>query len=205
MRSSSKRRVAVVSARQTPSCKPKPMWPLLGIAVVVAGFASRLNGLLVVAAAVIVTGLAAGLDLIAVISAFGKAFNANRYIGVVWLLLPAIGALERAGLRERARAVTMVRPLIAPIAEAAAETRLGPISQETRERIRAHAADADNVGPFFGEDIFVAVSSILLMNGFLGQNGIIVQPLQLSHWAIPTAVFAFAIHATRQLLFDRRL
>ena len=91
------------------------------------------------------------------------------------------------------------------MAEAAAETRLGPISQETRERIRAHAAAADNVGPFFGEDIFVAVSSILLMKGFLEQNGIIVQPLQLSLWAIPTAVFAFAIHATRQFLFDRRL
>lgn len=216
------------------------MWPLLGIAVVVAGFALRLNGLLVVVAAAIVTGLAAGLDLIAVISAFGKAFNDNRYIGVVWLVLPAIGALERAGLRERARdliaamrvvtvfrilglylllrqmaaalgltsiggAATMVRPLIAPMAEAAAETRLGPISQETRERIRAHAAAADNVGPFFGEDIFVAVSSILLMKGFLEQNGIIVQPLQLSLWAIPTAIFAFAIHATRQLMFDRRL
>ena len=216
------------------------MWPLLGIAVAVTGFALRLNGLLAVAAAAIVTGLAAGLDLIAVIAAFGKAFNDNRYIGVVWLVLPAIGALERAGLRERARdliaamrvvtvfrilclylllrqigaalgltsiggAVTMVRPLIAPMAEAAAETRLGPISQETRERIRAHAAAADNVGPFFGEDIFVAVSSILLMKGFLEQNGIIVQPLQLSLWAIPTAVFAFAIHAIRQFLFDRRL
>jgi uncharacterized membrane protein len=216
------------------------MWPLLGIAVVVAGFALRLNGLLVVGTAAIVTGLAAGLDLIAVISAFGKAFNDNRYIGVVWLVLPVVGALERAGLRERARdliasmrvvtvfrilclylflrqvgaalgltsiggAATMVRPLVAPMAEAAAEARMGPISEETRERIRAQAAAADNVGPFFGEDIFVAVSSILLMKGFLEQNGIMVQPLQLSLWAIPTAVAAFIIHATRQFLFDRRL
>jgi uncharacterized membrane protein len=216
------------------------MWPLLGIAMAVLGFALRLNGLLVVAAAAIVTGLAADLDFVSVVSALGKAFNDNRYIGVVWLVLPAIGALERAGLRERARdliaglrmttvfrilclyllirqvaaalgltslggPVTMVRPLIAPMAEAAAEARLGPISEETRERIRAHAAAADNVGPFFGEDIFVAVSSILLMKGFLQQNGIVVEPLQLSLWAIPTAVAAFAIHATRQFLFDRRL
>jgi uncharacterized membrane protein len=216
------------------------MWPLLGIAMAVLGFALRLNGLLVVAAAAIVTGLAADLDFVSVVSAFGKAFNDNRYIGVVWLVLPTIGALERAGLRERARGliaglrmttvfrilclyllirqvaaalgltslggpVTMVRPLIAPMAEAAAEARLGPISEETRERIRAHAAAADNVGPFFGEDIFVAVSSILLMKGFLQQNGIVVEPLQLSLWAIPTAVAAFAIHATRQFLFDRRL
>jgi uncharacterized membrane protein len=216
------------------------MLPLLGVGVVVVGFVLRLNGLLVVAAAAIVTGLAAGLDLVAVIAAFGKAFNDNRYIGIVWLVLPAIGALERAGLRERARDLiaslravtvfrilclyllirqvgaalgltslggpaTMVRPLIAPMAEAAAEARLGPLSDETRERIRAHAAAADNVGPFFGEDIFVAVASILLIKGFLEQNGIVVEPLQLSLWAIPAAVAAFAIHATRQFLFDRRL
>jgi uncharacterized membrane protein len=43
------------------------------------------------------------------------------------------------------------------------------------------------------------------MKGFLEQNGIIVEPLQLSLWAIPTAVAAFAIHAMRQFLFDRRL
>ncbi len=76
---------------------------LVGVLVVVAGFAARINPLLVVAAAAIVTGLAGGLDLVAVISAFGKAFNDNRFISVAWLVLPVIGALERAGLQERAR------------------------------------------------------------------------------------------------------
>jgi uncharacterized membrane protein len=216
------------------------MWPLLGIVVVIAGFALRLNGLLVVAAAAIVTGLAGGLDLVAVISAFGKAFNDNRYVSLSWVVLPAIGALERAGLQERARdlivsvrVVTVfrllclyllvrqvgaalgllslggqastVRPLIAPMAEAAAEAKLGPLPTEIREKIRAHAAAADNVGPFFGEDIFVAIGSVLLMRGFLQQNGITVDPLQLSVWAIPTAVAAFIIHATRLYLFEKNL
>ena len=39
------------------------------------------------------------------IAAIGKAFNGNRYVTAVWILLPVIGLLERAGLRERARAV----------------------------------------------------------------------------------------------------
>src|SRR5258706_4062685 len=79
------------------------MLPLLGVAVVVLGFAARVNPLLVVMTAAIVSGLAGGLDLVGVLSAFGKAFNENRYISVVWLILPAIGALERAGLQQRVR------------------------------------------------------------------------------------------------------
>jgi uncharacterized membrane protein len=33
--------------------------------------------------------------------------------------------------------------------------------------------------------------------------GIRLEPLQLSVWAIPTAIAAFVIHGTRLLLFDR--
>src|SRR5262245_37907702 len=76
---------------------------LLGVLVIVLGFAVRLNPLLVVIAAGIITGLAGGLGLIEVISAFGRAFNENRYVSLVFMVLPVIGALERAGLQERAR------------------------------------------------------------------------------------------------------
>ena len=51
-------------------------WVLIGILVVVAGFALRLNPMLVVTAAAIVTGLIAGMDPVEVISTFGKAFIA---------------------------------------------------------------------------------------------------------------------------------
>jgi uncharacterized membrane protein len=99
----------------------------------------------------------------------------------------------------------MVRPLVAPMAEAAAETRWGELPERTRYRVRAHAAAADNIGLFFGEDIFIAIGSILLIRGFLDQNGIHVEPQSLAVWAIPTAVCAFVIHGTRLLLLDRSL
>ena len=216
------------------------MLVLCGVAVVVVGFALRINPLMVVIAAAVATGLSAGLDPIAVIAAFGKAFNDNRYVSIVWLVLPVIGVLERAGLQEHARrsisrikmATTgrllglyfllrqgtaalgltslggqaqMVRPLIAPMAEAAAEARLGELSAGIRETIRAHAAAVDNVAAFFGEDIFVAIGSILLIKGFLQQNEIFVEPLQLSLWAIPTALAALLIHGLRLWRLDRRL
>jgi len=96
------------------------MLVLSGVLVVILGFALRLNPLVVVAVAGFVTGIADGSTPIAVIEAFGRAFTENRYVGVVWLVLPVIGLLERAGLRERVqewitamRAITTARVLLA--------------------------------------------------------------------------------------------
>jgi uncharacterized membrane protein len=98
----------------------------------------------------------------------------------------------------------MVRPLIAPMAEGAAENSHGPMSERVRHRIRAHAAAVDNIALFFGEDIFIAIGSILLIKGFLEQNNVIVEPLDLALWAIPTAIAALIIHMTRLAFFDRK-
>jgi uncharacterized membrane protein len=216
------------------------LWPLLGIAVLVIGFAAGLNPLIVIVAAALTTGIAAGVPPLHLIAALGKAFNDSRYVSVIWLILPVIGLLEREGLQERARmliarvrAATVgrlliaylalrqvtaalgltslcgqaqtVRPLIAPMAEAAAEVKLGRISDRLRYLIRAYAASADNVGAFFGEDIFIAIASILLIKGFLQQSGFDIAPLRLSMWAIPTALMAFAIHGVRLWRLDARL
>ena len=79
------------------------------------------------------------------------------------------------------------------------------MSETEREEVKAWAAATDNVGLFFGEDIFLAIGSILLMKGLLEQYGIVVEPFQLSVWAIPTAIAAFAVHGFRLWLLDRRL
>ena len=99
----------------------------------------------------------------------------------------------------------MVRPLIAPMAESAAETQHGPLTNKARFRIRSMAAATDNIGMFFGEDIFLAIGSILLMKGFMEQQGIFLAPFELSVWAIPTAIFAFLIHGFRLWRQGRKL
>ena len=215
-------------------------WPLIGIAVLVLGLVLRINTLLAVLLAALASGIAGGLGLTGTLAALGKAFNDNRYVTLVWIVLPVIGLLERYGLQQRARMLIAdlrgatvarlliaylalrqglaalgltsvaghaqtVRPLVAPMAEAAAERDGGPIDPPTRERIRAFAAATDNVGLFFGEDIFLAIASILLIKGFLEQNGIIVTPFQLSVWAIPVAIAAFLIHGARLWWFGRGL
>jgi uncharacterized membrane protein len=109
------------------------------------------------------------------------------------------------GLTSIAGHAQSVRPMVAPMAEGAVEARTGPLSEDTRQATRAMASATDNIGLFFGEDIFIAIGSILLMVGFLAASGIVIEPLHLSMWAIPTALVAFVLHAGRLLLFDRKL
>lgn len=216
------------------------MWVLSGILIIILGFALRLNPMVVILAAAAATGIAAGLDLHTIVSAFGKAFNDARYVSIIWILLPVIGLLEANGLQERAREIVLrlkgatagrlllgylllrqlsaavgltsiaghaqtVRPLVAPMAEASAEAQSGEVNDALRDEVREWSAATDNVGLFFGEDIFLAIGSILLMKGVMEQYGIILEPFQLSVWAIPTAIAALLIHGYRLMRFDLRL
>jgi uncharacterized membrane protein len=213
---------------------------LAGILIVVAGFALRLNPMLVVTVAAIATGLIAGMGPVEVVSTFGKAFNDNRIIAIVWIVLPVIGLLERFGLQQRAAAVIRkmrnattgrllilylayrqitaavglhstaghpqtVRPLVAPMALAAAEKQHGELDEETAEKVKSYSAATDNVGLFFGEDIFFAIGSIVLIQQTLATYGYNLAPLELALWAIPTAIIAFIIHSSRLLMLDRTI
>jgi len=221
------------------------LWPLLGIAVVVAGFLLRANPVLVVIAACGVTGAAAAMPPVHILESLGTAFIKTRNLPLILLLpLAAIGLLERFGLKEyaqsaigRVRSATtgrlltvylfarelaaafgltslgghpnMVRPLVAPMAEAAAETAARQAGVELddalRQRIRAMSAATDNVGLFFGEDVFVAFGAIVLMQTILRAEGIEVDPLHIALWGIPTAVTAFIIHAWNLRRLDARI
>ncbi len=131
-----------------------------------------------------------------------RAATAGRII-LTYLALRQITAA--LGLTSLGGPAQMVRPIVAPMAEGAAESRLGALSERMRHLVRAYAASADNVGAFFGEDIFIAIASILLIKGFLAQSGYDIAPFRLSMWAIPTALLAFAIHGARLWRLDAKL
>lgn len=122
---------------------------------------------------------------------------------IVYLFLRQLSAA--LGLTSLGGHPQTVRPLLAPMAEAAVETRHGPLPEAERDRVRAMSAATDNVGLFFGEDIFLAFGAVLLMQGFFADHGIRLEPLQIALWGIPTAICAFLIHAFRVRRFERRL
>lgn len=216
------------------------MFVLIGVVLVVIGFALRLNALLVVTVAGIATALIGGLSPLEILNALGTGFASGRSVTILVILLPVIGLIERFGLQQQAkrligrlatltagrilfiylavRQVTialglpigghpqMVRPLIYPMAEGAAEGRYGHLDDKALDKIKGHAAGADNVGAFFAEDVFVAVGSILLITSFVdAQYGLRLEPIELALWAIPTAIIAFLVHGFRLLRLDRQL
>jgi uncharacterized membrane protein len=215
-------------------------WPLLGVAVIVLGFALRFNAVPVVVTAALVSGLLSGMSLPVLLTLLGRSFVSSRMLLLFVLTLPAIGLLERAGLREHAQrwmsrlhgltlarlligyllirqllatvgltgvagAAQTVRPLLAPMGEAAAGKILPSLDQADREELRAIAAATDNVGRFFGEDVFIALGAVLLIQGFYSQHGIELSPLSIALWALPTAIAAFVIQSVRVWLYQRRL
>ena len=131
-----------------------------------------------------------------------KRATAGRLLIIYMAFRQILAAL---GLTTVAGPAQTVRPLVAPMALAAAEKEHGELNEETAERVQAMSAATDNVGLFFGEDIFLAISSILLIQGVLAADGIQLTPFQLSVWAIPTAMCAFVIHGARLMLMDRKL
>jgi uncharacterized membrane protein len=112
-----------------------PEWfKLIGIVIVLVGFAFKFRTTLVVVTAALVTGLLAGLPLFSsegffqslpwltksgqegIINMLGRAFRDNRLITLFIITLPAIGLVERYGLQEqsavlirRVRAATVGR------------------------------------------------------------------------------------------------
>lgn len=217
------------------------LWPLLGVAVIIAGFILRFNPMLVVIVTAVVTAFAANFPVDKILATIGTGFIKTRNLPLIILLpLAVIGLLERHGLRQHAqnwistiksatvgrllivylgaRQLTaaigltslgghpqMVRPLLAPMAEGAAEARYGKLPDRIRHKLRAYAAATDNVGLFFGEDIFVAFGAIVLMTTFLREAGIDVEPIHVALWGLPTATCAFVIHAWRLRRLDRML
>ena len=123
--------------------------------------------------------------------------------GKLMIVYLAVRELSAAlGLTSLGGHPQMVRPLLAPMAEGATQNKYGALPDAVREKLRAMSAATDNVGLFFGEDVFVAFGAIALMQTFLTTSGIDVEPLHIAMWGIPTALSAFVIHAVRLKRMD---
>ena len=214
-------------------------WPLIGVVIITLGLALRLNTLLVILTAGIVTGLVADIDFIEILSILGASFTQNRYMSLFIIVLPMIGVLERFGLRERAetligsikqasagrvmftylllRKVTnalglnlgghpsMIRPLVAPMAEAAAEKNRKPLTHKERQHLRALAAMSENFANFFSQLIFIGAGGLLLIKGVLEDHGYSVALNDMFMWGIPTALASCVVFYVRAWIEDSRL
>lgn len=212
---------------------------LIGVLIVVVGFALRFDTIATVVVAGIVTGLVAGLDFMQILDILGSAFITQRTATLFVLTLPVIGVCERYGLKDKAidfirklknatagkildayltiRSLAaafslrlgghpqFVRPLIVPMAEAAAQAQNGSLGEDESERIKGYSAANENFGNFFAQNCFMGSAGTLLIVSTLVEQGIQVDALQIALMSIPVAVIAVVMGIVNNHGLDRWL
>ncbi|MCH1940727.1 DUF969 domain-containing protein [Holdemania massiliensis] len=213
---------------------------LIGILIIVVGFALKWDVIAVVLISGLVTGLVSGLDFIQILEIMGKSFVDNRLMSIFLISFPAIALIERYGMKERAAEligkiknatagkvlsiymvvrilasamsirlgghVQFVRPLILPMSEAAGQTSIKkPLNEKQRERIKGLAAAVENYGNFFGQNIFLGNSGVLLIQGTLAAAGYEVTLGSIAQASIPVGIVVTLFTIIQVLLADRKL
>lgn len=98
-----------------------------------------------------------------------------------------------------------VRPLVNPMAQAAAISKHKEIKEEDEEAIKALAAASENYGNFYGQNLFAGSSGVLLIASTLSEQGFKVSELEIAKASIIMAVIAFLVSAVQNYLFDKKL
>lgn len=212
---------------------------LIGILIVIIGFALKFDSIAVIIISGIATGLAAKMDIVEILTILGETFVNQRLITIFILTLPVIGISERYGLKEKAislikniknlstgRLLTLyclirqiagamslrisghpqfVRPLINPMAQGAAIGKYGEIDEKTEAKIKAAAASMDNYGNFFGQNLFLASSGVLLIANTLSDLGYATTGLDIAKASIPAAIIALALVIIQNIRLDKQL
>ena len=207
---------------------------LIGILMVIVGFALKLDSIAVIIISALATGFAAQMDITEILSILGQTFVNQRLI-----TLPVIGISERYGLKEKAvslikkvknlstgKLLTLyclirqiagamslrisghpqfVRPLINPMAQGAAISKYGKIDEKTEAKIKAAAASMDNYGNFYGQNLFLASSGVLLISNTLSELGYATTGLDIAKASIPVAVISFVLVLVQNILLDKQI
>lgn len=78
---------------------------LIGILIVIVGFAFKLDSILIIFISAVATALVGGLGIEGLLDVLGTNFVANRNMAIFIMILLVTGTLERNGLREAAAAL----------------------------------------------------------------------------------------------------
>ena len=212
---------------------------LLGILIVVIGFVLKLESILIIMIAAIVTALVAGMDPVTFLETLGSSFVANRSMCVFVMVMVVTGTLERNGLKQAAANLMMkfknasagvvlaiygvfrlvfaafnvsfggvagfVRPIVMPMATAAAKKNGKKISGKYEENLKGMASGMENIAWFFGQVLFVGTSGMILVQSTLAGLGYNVELVDLMKVQIPVAIISVAVAIVYYYLKDKQL
>lgn len=212
---------------------------LLGIVIIILGFALKLNSILIIISACIVTALVSGMDIMTFLETLGNSFVSNRSMCTFIIVMLVTGTLERNGLKKAASTLMgkmknasagivlgvygvfrmlfaafnvefggvagFVRPIVLPMANAAAEKGNGKISEKHKEELKGMSAGMENIAMFFGQVLFVGGSGMLLVQGTFKDLGYDVSLVDLAKTQIPVALMALGVTITYYMLKNKKI
>lgn len=215
------------------------MLSLLGIVVVIIGFALKLEPIAIIVVSAIVTAVCGGINVVDLLTSVGTTFVANRNQLITIILMILTGTLEKNGLKEAGAALirkakglttgmliaiwgvldeifiifkipiggipSYVRPILMPMTLGIIESKGYEVAPEHEETIKALYGKDYNVSNFFGQCLFAANSSVLLIQSTLASIGYEVDVMQIVAVQIPVALFAMLVNATQTLIVDGRM
>lgn len=97
-----------------------------------------------------------------------------------------------------------VRPLINPMAQAAAIAKYGKLTEKTEDQIKGYSSASENFGNFFAQNCFMGSSGTLLIVTTLVEQGYAVDALQIAKMSIPVAVIAVLSGVIHNFLLDKK-
>lgn len=215
------------------------MLSLLGVVVVIIGFALKLEPIAIIFVSAIVTAICGGINIVDLLTTVGSTFVANRNQLITIILMILTGTLERNGLKEagaelikKAKGLTTgmliaiwgvldqifiifkipiggipsyVRPILMPMTLGIVEAKGYEVAPEHEETIKALYGKDYNMSNFFGQCLFAANSSVLLIQSTLATVGVEVDVMQIVKVQIPIALFAMFVNAAQTLIVDGRM
>ena len=98
-----------------------------------------------------------------------------------------------------------IRPLINPMAQAAAVVQYGKLDEKTEDAIKGMCAGSENYGNFFAQNCFMGSSGTLLIVSTLSEQGYPVDALQIAGQSVPVAVLSVVVGVIYALIFDQIL
>jgi len=214
------------------------MLSLLGVLVVIIGFALKLEPILIIFVSTIVTAICGGINPADLLSTIGSTFVANRTQLITIILMILTGTLERNGLKEagaelirKLKGVTTglligiwgvvyeiciifkipigsipayVRPILMPMTIGIIEGKGYEVTEEHEETIKALYGMHYNLGNFFGQCLFAANASVLLIQSTLQNVGYEYDVMQIVKVQIPVALFAAVMGFVYTQIVDKR-
>ena len=208
---------------------------LLGVLIVIVGFALKLDSILIIFLALIATGIVGGLGVGGLLETIGTNFVANRSMAIFIMILLVTGTLERNGLREAAanlirkvKSATagklvavygmlnalfgafggvagFIRPVLLPMIEGAISNKEGKANEDHVEEAKGLAVAMQNFTWFFFQVLFVGGAGGILVQTTLAGLGYEVELIDLAAAEIPVALVALVVSCAFVIVKDNKL